>query len=77
LFVTLGNPKPNLFCSALLPWFLDMRSSSAVDSALLLLMGIVTAVSLLVYGFYIVLTARPRQFLVSSQLARRIQQPQG
>jgi threonine/homoserine/homoserine lactone efflux protein len=77
LFVNLGNPKPILFCSALLPSFLDMRSSPAVDFALLLLTGIVTAVSLLVCGLYVVLTARPRQFLVSSQLARRIQQPQG
>jgi threonine/homoserine/homoserine lactone efflux protein len=41
------------------------------------MMGIVTAVSLLVYGIYIVLTVRGRKFLVSSQLGRRIQQVTG
>lgn len=71
-FANVGSFKPILFCSALLPSFLDLRSTPAVQFALLLLMGIVTVVSLLVHGFYIVLTARPRQSLVSSQLARRI-----
>ncbi len=75
LLVTLGNPKPILFYGALLPSFLDIRTASILDFALL--MGIVTSVSLLVYGFYIFLTVSGRKFLVSSQLGRRIQKVTG
>lgn len=75
LFVTLGNPKPILFYGALLPSFLDINTATAKD--FVLMMGIVTIVSLLVYGVYMKLTLRSRQLLVSNRLKSRFQKATG
>lgn len=75
LLVTLGNPKPILFYSALLPTFLDLASATSVDYALL--MAVVTVVSVLVYGSYIVMVERARLMLASTHLVRRLNQVSG
>jgi threonine/homoserine/homoserine lactone efflux protein len=75
LFVTLGNPKPIIFYGALLPAFVELQAVSMSDLALLI--GIVTLISLVVYGFYMILAARSRCFLVSSRFSTRLNQATG
>lgn len=75
LLVTLGNPKPILFYSALLPTFLDLQKTSAQDFAVL--MAIVITVSFLVYGAYMLLVEQSRRLLASTQAAKRLNQATG
>ena len=63
LLVTLGNPKPIFFYSALVPTFLDVTTVSFTDY--LILASIVVVVSLIVLGGYILLAARARHLLSS------------
>lgn len=64
LLVTMGNPKPILFYSALLPTFLDMTRIHLGD--FLVLAAIVVVVSYAVYGGYILLAERSRRMLSST-----------
>jgi threonine/homoserine/homoserine lactone efflux protein len=66
--VTLGNPKAILFYGALLPTFLEMTRLHAGD--FLVLAGIVTVVSYVVYGAYILLAERGRRLLSSASASR-------
>jgi threonine/homoserine/homoserine lactone efflux protein len=75
LLVTLGNPKPLLFYGALLPSFLDIGSVGARDYAIL--GAIVVVISYAVYGGYMVLIARTRQMLRSTQIIKRLNQATG
>jgi threonine/homoserine/homoserine lactone efflux protein len=75
LLVTLGNPKPILFYSALLPTFLDVTAIGIGD--FLLLGAVVVAVSFTVYGGYMVLAERSRRMLASTAVVRRLNQATG
>ena len=75
LLVTLGNPKPILFYSALLPTFLDVTAIGIGD--FLLLGAVVVAVSFTVYGGYMVLADRSRRMLASTAVVRRLNQATG
>lgn len=75
LLVTLGNPKPILFYSALLPAFLDLTAATTRDFAVM--MSVVAVVSFLVYGTYIVLVERARQMLATSRLTQRLNEASG
>ncbi len=75
LLVTLGNPKPILFYSALLPTFLDVTAIGIGD--FLLLGAVVVAVSFTVYGGYMVLAERSRRMLASTAMVRRLNQATG
>lgn len=75
LVVTLGNPKPILFYSALLPAFLDLTAATTGDFAIM--MAVVVVVSFLVYGTYIVLVERARQMLATTRLTRRLGEASG
>jgi threonine/homoserine/homoserine lactone efflux protein len=72
LLVTLGNPKPLLFYGALLPSFVDIGSASFSDY---LILGLIVAVlSYAVYGSYMLLIAKSRQLLRSTQIIKRLNQ---
>jgi threonine/homoserine/homoserine lactone efflux protein len=75
LVVTLGNPKPILFYGALLPTFLDLSTVGPHDFAVLLM--IVTVISVIVYGSYMLLIERARRLLASSGPAKRLNQATG
>lgn len=75
LMVTLGNPKPILFYGALLPAFLDLSIVSPLDFAML--MAVVVAVSLLVYGGYMLAIERTRRLLTSARTITRLNQATG
>lgn len=75
LLVTLGNPKPILFYSALLPTFLDMTRIHAGD--FLVLAGIVVAISYAVYGGYILIAERSRRLLSSTTASRLFKRTTG
>jgi threonine/homoserine/homoserine lactone efflux protein len=75
LLVTLGNPKPILFYSALLPTFLDVTAIGIGD--FLLLGAVVVVVSFTVYGGYMVLAERSRRMLASTAMVRRLNQATG
>lgn len=75
LLVTMGNPKPILFYSALLPTFLDMTRIHVGD--FLVLAGIVVVISYVVYGGYIVLAERGRRMLSSHSAARLFKRTTG
>ncbi len=75
LLVTLGNPKPIFFYSALVPTFLDVTTVSFADY--MILAGIVVVVSIIVLGGYILLAARARHLLSSQQAVKRLNQMTG
>lgn len=68
LLVTLGNPKPILFYSALLPAFLDMTRIHTGD--FLVLAAIVVVISYAVYGGYILIAERSRRLLSSTRASK-------
>ena len=67
LLATLGNPKAILFFGAILPTVVDMTLVKAAD--VLLLAGIVAAVSYAVYGACILLADRTRHLMTSNKAA--------
>ena len=75
LLATLGNPKAILFFGAILPAFVDMTTVGVAD--LLVLAGIVTGISYLVYGGCVVLADRTRRLLTSTKVAKRLKQATG
>jgi threonine/homoserine/homoserine lactone efflux protein len=75
LTVTLGNPKPILFYSALLPTFLDLSTAGPSDFAIL--MTVVAVVSFVVYGGYMLMIERARTLLTGSTAAQRLNQATG
>lgn len=75
LLVTMGNPKPILFYSALLPTFLDMTRIRPGD--FLVLAAIVVVISYLVYGGYILLAERSRRLLSSSSASKLFKRTTG
>lgn len=75
LLATLGNPKAILFFGAILPTFVDVTSAAIID--FLILAGIVTGVSYLVYGVCIVLANRTRRLIASTKAVRRLRQATG
>lgn len=75
LLVTLGNPKPILFYSALLPTFLDMTRIGLGD--FLVLAGITTLIAYVVYGGYILVAERSRHLLSSSRASRLFKRTTG
>jgi threonine/homoserine/homoserine lactone efflux protein len=75
LLVTMGNPKPILFYSALLPTFLDMSQIHMGD--FLVLAGIVVIISYAVYGGYILLAERSRRLLSSRPAAKLFKRATG
>lgn len=75
LLVTLGNPKPILFYSALIPTFLDMTKIGFGD--FLVLAGIVVVVSYLVYGGYMILADRTRRIMASARAVKHLNQASG
>ncbi len=75
LMVTLGNPKPILFYGALLPAFMDLTTINMRDY--LTLIAVVTAVSFLVYGGYMLLIERARRLLSGTTAIKCINQTTG
>jgi threonine/homoserine/homoserine lactone efflux protein len=75
LLVTMGNPKPILFYSALLPTFLDMTRIHLGD--FLVLAAIVVVISYVVYGGYILLAERSRRLLSSRSAAKLFKRTTG
>jgi threonine/homoserine/homoserine lactone efflux protein len=75
LVVTLGNPKPILFYGALLPTFLDLVTISVHD--FITLMTVVSLVSAVVYGGYMLLIERARRLLSTTHAIRRLNQTTG
>lgn len=75
LLVTLGNPKPILFYSALLPTFLDMTRIHLGD--FLALAAIVVVISYVVYGGYILLAERSRRMLSSHSASKLFKRATG
>lgn len=75
LLVTLGNPKPILFYGALLPTFLDITRLGAGDYVAL--GAIVVAVSVAVYGAYMLLADRARRLVTSARAVKRLNQATG
>lgn len=75
LLVTMGNPKPILFYSALLPTFLDMTRIHMGD--FLILAGIVVVISYAVYGGYILLAERSRRLLSSRSASKLFKRTTG
>ena len=71
LLVTMGNPKPILFYSALLPTFLDMTRIHLGD--FLVLAAIVVVISYLVYGGYILLAERSREAVELGAVVRDLE----
>jgi threonine/homoserine/homoserine lactone efflux protein len=75
LLVTLGNPKPILFYSALMPTLMNISSISLKDYALL---GcIVILISTLVYGAYMLVIEKARRMLLSARANKRLNQATG
>ncbi|MDH3552320.1 MAG: LysE family translocator [Gammaproteobacteria bacterium] len=68
LLVTLGSPKAIFFFGALLPTFLDIRSLSGTDIAIVAAIVAIGIVS--VNAVYVVAAARARSLLQSRQTAR-------
>jgi threonine/homoserine/homoserine lactone efflux protein len=75
LLVTMGNPKPILFYSALLPTFLDMTRMHLGD--FLVLATIVVVISYIVYGGYILLAERSRRLLSSRSASKLFKRATG
>eukprot|EP01037_Dinobryon_pediforme_P009441 gene9441-9521_t len=75
LLLTLGNPKPILFYSALLPTFFDVTHLQKSD--FWALGGIIIGVSYLVNGSYIVLADRARHVFRSSSAVKKLNQATG
>ena len=75
LLLTLGNPKPILFYSALLPTFFDVTHLQRAD--LLALGGIIIGVSYVVNGSYILLADRARQVFRSASAVKKLNQATG
>ena len=75
LLLTLGNPKPILFYSALLPTFFDVTHLHPTD--LLTLGLIIICVSYLVNGGYILLADRARQVFRSTSAVKKLNQATG
>ncbi len=75
LFATLSNPKAILFFGAPMSTLIDMTTVAAVD--LFVLSAIVAGISLLFYGFCVLLAARASCFLSSDKAARRLRKVTG
>ena len=75
LMVTLGNPKPIVFYSALLPTFMDMSKATIGDLSLLLL--ILAVSTLTVQGVYAHLSNKTRRLASSGKIAKRLGQTSG
>ncbi len=73
--VTLGNPKAILFYSAFLPTFFDV--SQIKFAGFIAICAVITAVSLLVYGSYMLLAGKTRRALGTDKLQKRVQQTTG
>jgi len=73
--VTLGNPKAILFYGAFLPTFFDV--SLIGFSEYFVICAIIAAISFVVYGVYMLLIARSRQFFASPRLQKRLHQVTG
>jgi len=70
--VSLGNPKAILFYVSLMPTFVDVRTLTLLDTAVL--SAIVLGVSLIVLGGYAVLAIRVARFAVRRGADKRIDQ---
>jgi threonine/homoserine/homoserine lactone efflux protein len=68
LFVTLGNPKPILFYGALVPTLLDVSAIGARE--FLTLGAVITVISYVVYGAYMLMIERARRLLLSTRAVR-------
>ncbi len=75
LLVTLGNPKPILFYSALMPTLMNMSNITFNDYVVL--GSIVIVISTLVYGAYMLMIERARRMLLSARATRRLNQTTG
>jgi len=75
LMVTLVNPKPVVFYSALLPMFLDMSKSTLGDLGILL--TILAVCTLSIQGVYAYLSNKTRQLASSGKVAKRLEQTSG
>ncbi|HXV32139.1 MAG TPA: LysE family translocator [Sinorhizobium sp.] len=75
LLVTMSNPKPILFYSALLPTFLDMTRIDLGD--FLVLAAIVVVISYLVYGAYILAAEHSRRVLSSTRASKLFKRATG
>jgi threonine/homoserine/homoserine lactone efflux protein len=73
LLVTLGNPKPILFYSALMPTLMNMSSISFNDYVVL---GSIV-ISTIVYGAYMLVIEKARRMLLSSSATKRLNQATG
>jgi len=73
--VTLGNPKAILFYSAFLPTFFDVSQIQVGDFVVICV--ILTAISFLVYGAYMLLAGPLGRAFGSSKLKKRLNQTTG
>ena len=73
--VTLGNPKAILFYSAFLPTFFSIDRLGV--SEYFTICAVISVVSLVVYGAYILIADRSLQAATSSKLSARIQKVSG
>ncbi len=75
LMVTLSNPKPIIFYSALLPTFLDISTASINDLGILLL--ILAICTLTIQGVYAYISNRTRRHAASGKITKRLRQTSG
>jgi threonine/homoserine/homoserine lactone efflux protein len=68
LLVTLGNPKPILFYGALVPTLLDVSAIGARE--FLTLGAIISVISYVVYGAYMMMIERARRLLLSTRAVK-------
>jgi len=73
--VTLGNPKAILFYGAFLPTFFNVSHMRLVD--FLVICSVITAISFLVYGTYMLLAGSVQKIYGSTKLHKHIQQTTG
>ncbi len=73
--VTLGNPKAILFYGAFLPTFFDIPRIGFQEY--LIICGIITAISVIVYGIYMIFAQKSLGLSASHRLTKRINQTAG
>ena len=75
LLLILGNPKPIVFYSALLPSFFDLNRFGPSEFAILF--GIIICISLVVNGAYTLLADKTRRLFASVKAIKRLNQTTG
>jgi len=75
LLLILGNPKPIVFYSALLPSFFDLNRFGPSDFAIVF--GMIICIALCVNGAYTLLADKTRRLFASAKAIKRLNQTTG